>query len=59
MGKINLRYKYKKIAREELQMKENYVTPEVKVVVLLESDIVTSSSEEDFYDNGENDQVWF
>ncbi len=56
-GKINLRYKYKTIAREELQMKENYVTPEAKVIVLLEEDIVTLSSE-DFYDNGENDQVW-
>lgn len=38
-------------------MKENYVTPEAKVIVLLEEDIVTLSSE-DFYDNGENDQVW-
>ena len=38
-------------------MKENYVTPEAKVIVLLEEDIVTLSSE-DVYDNGENDQVW-
>ena len=38
-------------------MKENYVAPEAKVIVLLEEDIVTLSSE-DIYDNGENDQVW-
>ena len=38
-------------------MKENYVTPEAKVIVLLEEDIVTLSNE-DVYDNGENDQVW-
>ena len=47
----------KNIAREELQVKEKYLELEVQVIVLQETDIVTLSSD-DFYDNGENDQVW-
>ena len=38
-------------------MKNKYATPEVEVLVLQQEDIVTSSFD-DYYDNGENDQVW-
>lgn len=47
----------KLFCKEELQMKEKYVELEMQVIVLQETDIVTLSSD-DFYDNGENDQVW-